>query len=88
MSTDSTTRLNLGEEGRVCLFCEHFYIVMSSPGYSEYTPGEEFKMSCDREVWEYQKYGDENDYLRCIVMAQCCEQYVFNKSILKRTMNP
>lgn len=61
---------------RLCIFCKHFEFNPGSPGYSEYTPGENMSMGCNMRVWEFD-FGD--DFHQCIQHAYTCEKYERSK---------
>lgn len=58
-----------------CVSCKHFYLDVGSPGYSELTPGSDFDMECRKKKWEYERYGSEDEFRRCIFTAHECEEF-------------
>lgn len=75
------------EPDKTCLFCEHYYISVGSPGYSEYTPGSDFSMDCNKGHWDFKQYDTEAHYRGCLVTAQSCPDYNFNPLILVQIEN-
>ncbi len=74
----------LKEEGRICLFCEHFRVHMAEPDCSEYTPGSNFSIECTKHHWSFDPYADgQVDYARCLATAQNCPEYQFSERIMK-----
>lgn len=59
-------------EGKCCVECEFMSIQTGSPAYSEWTPGEDFTMSCSKEVWDFDPYGTEQEYRDCMLAARRC----------------
>ena len=50
--------------GKLCLYCSHFYVDIGSPRYSELTPGSNFEMSCAKNVWLFNAFGQSQDAFR------------------------
>lgn len=77
-----TTNGTVEEVGRVCLLCDHFYLSMGTPGYSELTPGSDFQMACNKSHWDFEQYGTKEHYASCIMTAQTCTDYKLNTQFL------
>jgi len=59
-----------------CLLCKHFYLISGSPGYSEYTPGSDLVIGCDRNVWEFDSsMTSEDEFLGFMNTANTCDRY-------------
>jgi len=59
---------------RCCILCKHFSFDEGSPGYSEYTPGTDWSMSCLKNHWSMSgSYISEEDYRKNILMAETCK---------------
>lgn len=66
---DSTPAL-LGDASHTCFFCSHFSLDTGSPGYSEWTPGDEFSMECFKGVWRYgRRQGDDAEGFRHLILT-------------------
>ena len=58
---------------RTCYMCEYFGLEMAENAYSKYTPGRNFKILCNMNVWEFDVYSnDVNDFRRCLHTALTC----------------
>lgn len=66
-------------EGRCCIECVHLRLQMTEPRYSEVTPGPEFRMWCEKDVWKFERYGTEEEYRNCILAARTCDQFQLRK---------
>jgi hypothetical protein len=73
---------------KLCLWCSHFYLDTGSPGYSEYTPGSDFTMTCFKHHWEYGygRFKTEEHYRACLISAQVCPDYSVNQNLV--TISP
>jgi hypothetical protein len=61
---------------KVCYFCEHFTLSTASPSYSDYTPGSDFEMWCDKSVWKFDSYDtSEREFAEILQTAEKCEFY-------------
>jgi hypothetical protein len=60
---------------KTCIFCQHFYLSMASPGYSEYTPGSDFSMICLKDRWRFDQFGTQEHYHSCLKSAEVCPDY-------------
>jgi hypothetical protein len=61
---------------RICVFCKHFVLNMGWAGYSEYTPGSNAVVKCDKEIWTLNTDGSaEQYYRRCIKSAETCSLF-------------
>ena len=64
---------------RLCINCEHFYLDMGSPGYSEWTPGFNARIGCYRSVWEMSNYGALSEFRGHIQKAETCKMFELPK---------
>lgn len=68
---------------KLCLWCKHFYLSIGSLGYSEYTPGSDFTMDCNKFHWNYEgANSSEEEYRACLISAQVCPDYEFNTKLI------
>lgn len=80
--------VNTAAVERLCWFCEHFSFDPGSPHYSEYTPGSEMQMSCQKDVWDFDSarahvgYRDEAVLPWCISQAATCKHFKVDKSVV------
>lgn len=59
-----------------CLYCKYFYLLAGEYGYSEYTPGSDVRIGCDKGVWDLDNYMDtEVDFRRKMLTANECKYY-------------
>lgn len=65
----------------VCLFCKYFYFDGGSPGYSEYTPGCNASMCCNKGHWDMWNLLDYHriDLKTNMKKAQHCDDYEASK---------
>jgi hypothetical protein len=61
----------------VCYFCAYIHIDEGHPPYSEYTPGENFKMYCGNGKWMFSVYDDEKHLAKCLQTAKNCSFFKF-----------
>ena len=66
----------------LCLWCKHYYLSLGSPGYSEYTPGSDFSMDCEKSHWRFKEHDSEARYRDCILTALRCPDYKISANIL------
>ena len=64
-----------------CVFCKHFCFSLGTPDYSDYTPGEDASLSCDKEYWDIRNYEDdcERKFREALKLAQTCKEFVLNE---------
>ncbi len=67
---------------KLCLYCEWFYIEMACPDLGEYTPGSDFHMICRKMVWEFDAYGTQDEYYKCMHAARTCDLYKENPKLI------
>ena len=60
---------------KCCIECQYMYLNTGSRGYSELTPGDEFSMSCEKQHWDWEPYGSEQQYRDCILAAKRCADF-------------
>ena len=60
-----------------CIFCTHLYVSPEEDGYSEYTPGWDFRMDCLKYHWKFEDFNDigHDSLVSCMVTAETCEDY-------------
>jgi hypothetical protein len=60
----------------VCWFCKYFNFTASSPGYSEWTPGNEASIDCDKDVWQMDLNEETEDSFReKLSTAATCDKF-------------
>ena len=63
--------------GRLCYECKHMWITEAEAGYSEYTPGNDFRMLCIASHWTFDIWDVNKHTFRDILRtAQRCPDYV------------
>jgi hypothetical protein len=50
--------------GRICWSCRHIYFCPGEQGYSEWTPGSDFSLSCGKSFWEFDDIDDGLEQFR------------------------
>ena len=61
---------------KLCYQCENFYISIADCGYSEFTPGTDWGMSCTKNVWNFDPFEDDvNKFRACLETAQRCKKF-------------
>lgn len=64
------------QAAKTCLECEHLYFSAAEPGYSEYTPGCDAHMSCNKNVWVWDAFDDHVRQLKDkLYAARACEEF-------------
>jgi hypothetical protein len=63
---------------RLCLFCEHFHFSSAEQGYSEYTPGYEAVMNCNKNKWKYDLHDTRFNLDDALLTAVNCKHYKIN----------
>jgi len=64
------------EEDRLCLWCKHFDFYMGSPGYSEYTPGEDASFECAKNHWKMLNYNiGREEFVNHIESGKKCPDF-------------
>lgn len=59
-----------------CVNCVWFVYTLGDRGYSEYTPGWDFSMSCGKNVWDFDSFETtEEEHCRNMLTANTCEHY-------------
>lgn len=70
----------MGKCRRICIACKRFRLSTADYGYSEYTPGTQFNMSCDKNHWDFDPYRETEDTFReKLLTAKNCEDFKFYK---------
>jgi hypothetical protein len=60
----------------ICLFCKHFYFSAGWAGYSEYTPGGDADMGCNKHLVDFDMWGDTTEtYRQKMLTAVNCPQF-------------
>lgn len=60
---------------RTCLECKHFRVWAADPGYSEYTPGSDFSMVCEKDKWNFDAYEAYlEDFRKMLRTAETCDK--------------
>ena len=66
----------MSEKIKACWFCRHFDYMMADAGYSEYTPGHEFMMSCGKNRWTFDAFTTGQDEFGAMLSsANTCPDY-------------
>jgi hypothetical protein len=60
---------------KTCLECAHFYFDGGSPGYSDYTPGDDMEISCNKGVWYAGVDTDLTEYRKYMRTAATCPKF-------------
>ncbi len=69
-------------KGQVCWSCEHLYYSKADAGYSEYTPGYDFSLSCNKGYWTFENYSDElTDFRNKLTNAELCADFKLHNTI-------
>lgn len=67
---------------KLCWFCAHCYFSNGSPSYSEWTPGYDMSLGCNKNKWRVDNYETTVDEFRKMIhMAKNCEHYKEDKSL-------
>jgi hypothetical protein len=67
---------------RICYGCKWFVLTLADPGYSEFTPGNDWAMSCSKDHWRFDPYTDYTDkFAQCLDTAQICPDYAERKGL-------
>jgi hypothetical protein len=61
-----------------CLDCTHFYFSPYERGYSEYTPGQEMNLGCNKDHWDRESCYSEEDFRNNMMSAKTCKDYCPN----------
>ena len=62
--------------GTVCWSCRHVFYMQGDEGYSETTPGYDFKLKCGLEHWEFFNCDDRlSDFRRKLQTAETCADF-------------
>jgi len=71
-------------ENKLCWFCIHFYYNQASPDYSEYTPGDDFSISCGKNHWDFNAYRtSQEEFGKMLSTARTCPDFVPLRSLTK-----
>lgn len=63
-----------------CLGCKHFSIDTAIEDWSEWTPGQEFRMACANNIWKFDAYKEDTEsFCKKLRMAKDCAYYVFDE---------
>ena len=63
---------------KLCLFCEHFHFMQGDYGYSEYTPGNEPDMYCEKRFWDSSELYNK-DLRDILISAETCNEYTLDE---------
>lgn len=58
-----------------CVNCKHFNFWPGSPGYSEFTPGDDMEMSCLRKHWRVTFETSEDDFRDYMKSSETCADF-------------
>lgn len=71
----------------LCLVCRHLVWSNATPGYSEYTPGDSFYVSCGKGYWQFDQYDEEPaQWARKIQSAESCNDFDPTQQIRRGAM--
>ena len=64
---------------KLCLFCEHYDMVVAEPAYPPWSSGNGFELMCEESHWDF----DENktsklDLAECLQTAKTCIDYTLS----------
>ena len=61
---------------KACWWCHYFSYSQSDPGYSEYTPGNDFGMSCGKKKWDFSSHTTTQDeFGAMLASAESCPDF-------------
>lgn len=59
-----------------CIFCKSFYFRTGQPAYSEWTPGGDAEMGCQKSLMEIDFWDDDTDSFRkALRTAETCPEF-------------
>lgn len=63
---------------RLCLWCKWFDLQIETPGYSEYTPGDDAEIGCCKHHFPDRALCciTADEYRRILLTAQSCQDFV------------
>lgn len=65
-----------------CLLCQSFLIEVATPGYSEYTPGDDWGAYCWRGVWTLDPRKDNGEkYRKKMLTANHCKYFELSQTV-------
>ena len=68
---------------KICLFCKWFYFTAGTKGWSEYTPGSEMDIGCEKDHWDVCVEEDREYMLReKMLRARKCKDYELSSDVL------
>jgi len=71
-------------ENKLCWFCQHFIYNEAQPGYSEYTPGEDFSIVCLKNHWDFSpSHTTQGEFGKMLSTARNCPDFVPLRSLTK-----
>jgi hypothetical protein len=60
--------------------CKHFNIETADPGWSEYTPGRDWSMTCSKNKWEFDSIMDGvEQFSKVLNTANDCDEFIERK---------
>lgn len=63
---------------KLCWFCTHFIYGQAMGGYSEYTPGSDFYIECDKKHWKFDaEMTTQAQFGEMLSTAKTCEDFVW-----------
>lgn len=61
---------------KACWWCRHFEYSQSDPGYSEYTPGNDFGMECYKNKWSFDSgMTTQDEFGAMLASAETCPDF-------------
>ena len=62
---------------RTCYGCHQFYMTMAASDLSDVTPGTDWSMGCEKNIWDFDAFRDDVAAFRtCLDTAQTCEHWL------------
>ena len=64
---------------KLCLYCEHCVLSLSTPDWSDWTPGNEFKLWCSKNHWDFDPYATSKlSMAESLRKAMTCTDYALS----------
>ena len=63
---------NIPSVEKICIFCQHYDIILPTCRYSSYTPGSELSIQCTKKIWDLYIVDTYGDYAEAMQTAKTC----------------
>jgi hypothetical protein len=64
-----------------CWECKHFTYCPATPDYSEYTPGSNFDIWCNKNIWKFDAYiTTQKEFEKILQTAKTCDKFEERKN--------